>query len=335
MEWQKTLGGSAEEIANDIEITADGGYIVVGYTRSEDGDVSVVHGWTDYWAVKLTNEGTIEWENSFGGAQHEAAQDVLQTNDGGYIMVGYSCSEAGQISGHIGLDDYWVVKLDSMGVMEWEKSYGGNGNDFGYAINQTSDGGYIIGGASESTNGDVTGNHGDYDYWVVKITSEGDIEWEKSLGGSKDDFLYDLHQTSDGGYILTGKSLSNNGDVSGHHGGGNFETDIWVVKLSATGDIEWQKCLGSTDYEIGYSVQQTTDEGYIVAGFSSGEDGDVSQNLGEWDFWIVKLESDGDIEWERSFGWYQKEIAHEIRETSDGGFIAVGYTESVLGSYGD
>lgn len=332
MEWQKTLGGSAEDIARVIEQTSDGGFIVAGQTRSEDGDISVVHGWTDFWVVKLTNAGTIEWEKSFGGTHHEYAADIFQTTDGGYIAIGTTASEDGQVTGLHGLDDIWVVKMDSLGEMQWEKTYGGSDNEFGYSIEQTTDGGYIFGGASRSTNGDVTGNHDKYDFWLVKIDSEGEIEWNKSLGGSKDDFLYALQQTTDGGYIMAGKTLSNDGDVSGHHGGGNFLHDMWVVKVTGTGDIEWQKCLGSNDHEIAHSVQQTMDGGYILSGFSRVANGDVTETFGDWDFWIVKLESDGELEWQKSHGSYNADIAHDIRQTSDGGYITVGCTEYMPGS---
>ncbi len=331
IEWQTTLGGTDSDAANDVEQTADGGYIVAGVSRSTDGDVTVNHGWMDYWVVKLANDGTIEWEKSYGGTNHDIASDILQTSDGGYIVAGRADSEDGQITDHRGSTDFWVVKLTSDGMIEWEKSLGGSGSDYAYAIYQTSDGGYVVGGASDSQNGDVTGNHGDYDYWVVKLASDGALEWEKSLGGSKDDFLYSIEQTSEGGYIVAGKSQSQNGDVTGNHGGGNFVHDYWVVKLSNIGEIEWEKSLGGTDHEVAYSVRQTSDGTYVVAGFARSTDGDVTGNHGGWDYWIVKLATNGDIEWQKSIGGTDDDLAHSIQITNDGGYIAVGSSKSTWG----
>ena len=334
IEWQKTLGGSAEDIAYDVEQTTDGGFIVAGESRSVDGDISGNHGWKDYWVVKLASDGSIEWENSYGGTHHDIATDIFQTIDGGYIVAGRCDSSDGQVTGHHGLTDYWVVKITSVGEIEWEKSLGGYDNDFGYAMEQTTDGGFIVAGASRSINGDVTGNHGDYDYWVVKLHPDGNIEWERSLGGSDSDFAYAIRQTSDDGYILAGKSNSTDGDVTGNNGG-NFEHDFWVVKLSEGGAIEWEKSLGGTDHEQAYSVQQTVDGDYIVAGYSRSTDGDVTGYHGGWDYWIVKLTSTGDLIWQKSLGSFYDEVAHEIQQTSDGGFIINGISKGNSGDVTD
>ncbi len=181
-------------------------------------------------------------------------------------------------------------KARQHGSHKWEKSLGGSGNDIIYrgkrSIEQTSDGGYILAGESTSSDGDVTGNHGgSYDYWIVKLDNTGAISWEKSLGGSDDDKPYSIEQTSDGGYIVAGQSLSTDGDVTGNHG--NY--DYWVVKLDNTGAISWQQSLGGSDYDIAYSVEQTSDGGYAIAGGSYSIDGDVTGNHGAYDYWIVKL----------------------------------------------
>lgn len=296
-----------------------------------DGDVSVSHGWQDYWVVKLASDGSIEWEKSFGGTEHDVATDILQTSDGGYIVAGRADSEDGQVTNHLGITDYWIIKLSIDGSIEWQKNFGGSGNDFAYTIFQTSDRGYVVGGASDSVNGDITDPHGDYDYWVVKLSNEGELEWQKSLGGSKDDFLYSIEQTDDGGYIGAGKSQSNNGDVTGNHGGGNFVHDYWVVKLSSEGELEWQKSLGGTDHESASSVRQTDDGNYIVGGFARSTNGDVIGNHGGWDYWIVKLDTIGEIIWQKSFGGTDDDLSHAFQLTNDGGYIAVGSSKSTWG----
>ena len=289
IEWQKSLGGTESESAFSIQQTNEGGYIVLGVSFSNDGDVSGNHGNGDYWAVKLSSIGTIEWQKSLGGTGQDVAFSIQQTTDGGYIVAGGSGSNDGDVTGNHGAsNDYWVLKLSSIGTIEWQKSLGGTGQDFAFSIQQTTDAGYIVAGLSNSNDGDVSGNHGaSLDYWVVKISSLGAIEWQKSLGGSNSDQARSIQQTNDGGYIVTGESDSNDGDVSGNHG----SQDIWVVKLNITGAIEWQKSLGGTESENVFTIQQTNDGGFIVAGGSSSNDGDVSGNHGDVDCWLVKLAS--------------------------------------------
>jgi len=237
----------------------------------------------------------IEWQKCLGGSNDDEAYSVQQTSDGGYIVAGSTRSNDGDVSGNHEevwwlVWDFWVVKLDRYGDIEWQKCLGGSDSDWAESIQQTNDGGYIVAGYTGSNDGDVSGNHGEKDFWVVKLDRYGDIEWQKCLGGSGGggsggDYAYSVQQTSDGGYIVAGETWSNNGDVSGYHGGG----DVWVVKLDRYGDIKWQKCLGGSSWDWAYSIQQTNDGGYIVAGLTRSNDGDVSGNYGEKDFWVVKL----------------------------------------------
>ena len=324
IEWQRCLGGSIHDFALSIQQTGVGGYIVAGYSKSNDGDVSVNHGYSDYWVVKLNASGSIEWQRSLGGSSSDWAYSIRQTFDGGYIVAGYSFSNDGDVSGNHGYVDYWVVKLNSVGEIEWQKSLGGSDEDKAYSIYQTSDSGYIVSGCSESNDGDVSGNHGAYDYWVVKLNSSGSIEWQRSLGGSGNDYAYSIQQTGDGGYIVAGYSYSNDGDVSGNNGA----SDYWVVKLNSSGSTEWQRSLGGSVNDYARSIQQTGDGGYIVAGYSFSNDGDVSGNNGASDYWVVKLNSSGSIEWQRSLGGSAHDEAYSIYQTSDSGYIVAGSSES-------
>ena len=335
IQWQKSLGGSDEELGSYIQQTNDGGYIVAGQSSSIDGDVSGNHGLTDYWVVKLTNIGTIEWQKSLGGTAEDFANSIQQTNDGGYIIVGFSQSNDGDVTGNQGFYDCWVVKLNDIGTIEWQKSLGGSSFDAGSSIQLTSDGGYIIAGSSSSNDGDVSGNHNSQDCWVVKLSSIGAIEWQKSLGGSSADQAGFIQQTSDGGYVFAGWSLSNDGDVTGNQG----YYDYWVVKLSNIGTIEWQKSLGGSYNDLPSAIQQTNDGGFMLAGTSLSNDGDVSGNHGELDCWLVKLSSIGTIEWQKSLGGSGSDRAGSIQQTNDGGFIAVGTSNSndgdVSSNYGE
>ena len=290
IEWQKTLGGTQNEYAYSIQQTRDGGYIVAGNTNSNNGDVTGNHGGIDYWVVKLSSTGAIQWQKTLGGTVNDFAVSIQQTIDGGYIVAGYAASIDGDVTGVQGGFDYWVVKLNSTGTIEWQKTAGGSSADIAFSIRETSDGGYIIVGVTLSNDGDVSGYHGGfgYDSWIVKLSGTGNIQWAKTLGGTNDDIIWSIKQTADGNYIAGGFTFSNDGDVSGNHGG----YDVWVVKISDTGTIQWQKTLGGTGSDYALSIQQTSDGGYITAGSSSWNNGDVTENQGSDDYWIVKLAPD-------------------------------------------
>ncbi|MCX6183863.1 MAG: T9SS type A sorting domain-containing protein [Flavobacterium sp.] len=327
IQWQKSLGGSNQDIAYNIQLTTDGGYIVAGGTSSIDGDVTGQHGLSDFWVVKLDSQGGVLWQKTLGGSGEDIARSIQQTNDGGYIVAGYTYSTNGDITGNNGQSDYWVVKLNSQGDLLWQKTLGGSNQDDARSIQQTADGGYIVAGWTLSINGDVTGNHGERDYWVVKIDSQGTIQWQKTLGGTADDFPSSIQQTNDGGYIVAGYTSSNEGDVSGNNG----LTDYWVVKLNIQGELVWQKTLGGSDSDAGISIHTTADGGYVVGGYAYSNNGDVSSNQGNTDYWVVKLDNQGVILWQKTLGGTNQDAAYSIQPTSDGGYIVAGYTLSTDG----
>lgn len=320
VQWQKSLGGSDEDYSWSVVETIDGGFAIAGWSKSNDGDVTGNSGFQDYWIVKLDSAGNLEWEKSLGGSDEEYAFSIQQTMDNGYIIAGWSKSIDGDITGNNGFTDYWVVKLDSVGIILWQKALGGSGDDRAWSIQQTTDSGYIIAGSSTSSDGDVTGNNGGFDYWIVKIDSIGNIEWEKTMGGSDEDEAWSIQQTMDGGYVVAGWTASNDGDVTGSNG----YRDSWIVKLNNLGNIDWQKALGGSSDDRAYSIIQTNDGGYIVAGGSASIDGDVTDNNGEFDYWIVKLNNVGSLEWQKSMGGSNQDIANSIEQTPDGGFIVAG-----------
>jgi hypothetical protein len=338
IQWQKCLGGTYFDFASSIQQTTDGGYVLTGCTSSNTGDVSGNHGLQDIWVVKLNSSGSIQWQKCLGGTSDEGATSIQQTTDGGYILTGYTESSDGDVSGLHGISyaDIWVVKLDCLGTIQWQKCLGGTNFEYGRYIQQTSDGGYIIAGHTTSNDGDVIGNYGGMDFWVVKTDSLGAIQWQKCFGGTNGEEAYALKQTTDGGYTLTGFTASGNGNVSGNHGG----TDVWVVKLDSIGTIQWQKCLGGTSDEGANSIQQTTDGGYVLTGYTTSNNGNVSGNHGGADVWVVKLDSIGTIQWQKCLGGtdVSGEGASSIQQTADGGYILTGYATSndgdVSGNHG-
>jgi len=259
---------------------------------------------------------------------------VEQLSDGNYIIAGYTNSNDGDVTGNHGYYDAWIVKVDTSGNIIWQKCFGGTGLDEALSVQQTTDAGFIVCGLSASTDGNLTGNQGGYDYWVIKLDGNGNLLWQKNFGGSGDDYGHKAVQTSDGGYIVTGMSGSNDGDVSGNHG----NNDLWTVKLDSGGNIEWKKCLGGSEEEGATAIEQTTDGGFIIAGYSASNNGDVTGNHGGLDFWLVKLNSSGNITWQKSLGGSGLEIARSIQQTADGGYLCSGSSGSnngdVSGNHG-
>lgn len=383
IEWQRCYGGRQYEENPSIHTTSDGGYIVAGKTSSTDGDVSVNHGESDYWVLKLDETGEIQWEKCYGGSGSDWANSIIQTIDGGYVIAGYSKSDDGDVSGNFGERDCWIVKLDADGNIEWEKNYGGTDFDYGYSIQQTYDGGYIFAGRTSSNDGDVSGLRGDSDAWIVKLDDTGKIQWQKCIGGSGGDHAYSIIETIEGNYVFSGYTGSNDYDVTDNP----YQHSFWVVKLDDTGQLIWQQYLpGSDPWVTKFGLQSTNDEGFIAAGltwlessvFSCGQafwnyavvklnkqgdvqwsrcfggsttewanavlqnnnnefivaggslsnDGDVNGNHGSYDYWIIGLNNDGDLQWQKCLGGSHTELATSLQLTNDGGYIIAGETES-------
>lgn len=324
IQWQKTLGGSYFDEATCIRQTTDGGYIIGGWTGSNNGDVVGFNGIFDFWVIKLNAIGNIEWTKALGGGNDDRALAIRQSNDGGYIVVGFTLSDDGDITNFHGDRDAWVVKLSNAGEIIWQKALGGSGWDEAWCVELTADGGFIIGGRSSSTDGDATGNPGNFlDFWVVKLNSSGDIEWQKSFGGSSEETVIAIRQTSDGGYILAGETLSQDGDVQGNNG--NY--DFWVLKLRSTGDLEWQHPLGGAGLDVGTGIYETAD-GYVGIGYAGSNNGDITEHKGLLDYWVVKLKKTGELTWQKTIGGTNADYARSFVIESDGSFILAGTTKS-------
>jgi hypothetical protein len=334
IQWQNTIGADSLEWFYSLQQTSDGGYILGGYSRSNIADDKTENniGLYDFWLVKTDSSGAIQWQNTIGGSDDDVIRSVQQTADGGYILGGYSASNisSDKTENCWGLFDYWIVKTDALGNVQWENTIGGSLDDRLFVVSQTTDGGYILGGHSNSNiSGDKTENRvGAVDYWIVKTNSLGVIQWQNTIGGTNDDYLYCLQQTTDGGYILGGSSRSSgNGDKTENTHG---VEDYWIVKTDASGNIQWQNDIGSNDYDQLYSIHQTMDGGYILGGYSDSDAAwDKSENsLGWFDYWIVKTDATGNIEWDNTLGGDSIDYLYAIRQTSDTGYILGGHSAS-------
>jgi hypothetical protein len=322
--WQRSCGGSKDDGATSIIKNYDGNYVVTGYSSSSDGDVSDNFGARDVWVIWLNEMGNIGFERNYGGSLNDMATCIIQTSDGGYAFTGYSESNDGQVSGNHGDKDIWICKTATNGDIEWQNSYGGNGVDVAESIIQTTDNGFVVAGYSNSNDGDVSGNQGKIDFWIFKVNPEGVLTWEYSYGGTEDDLAYTVIQTPEGGLAVIGQTYSNNGDVSGNHGG----SDFWYLKLFQNGIVDWQKCFGGSGDDRGNSVLNANEGGFSLIGYSESNNGDVIGNHGQMDYWLVKINMEGQIEWQRSFGGSELDRAYSLIQTTDGSYIIPGSSYS-------
>jgi len=294
--WTRTYGGSDYDYGRSVAQTSDGGYIVAGYTGSFGA------GSRDVYLVKTDAVGDTIWTRTYGGSDNDYGNSVAQTSDGGYIVAG------GTESFGAGSYDIYLVKTDGLGDTIWTRTYGGSDDDYGLSVAQTSDGGYIVAGVYDYNFGTGTG-----DVYLVKTDGLGDTLWTRTYGGSSDDRGYSVAQTSDGGYIVAGVYDYDFGTGTG---------DVYLVKTDAVGDTLWTRTYGGRDFDWGNSVAQTSDGGYIVAGFTH------SFGAGGLDIYLVKTDAVGDTIWTRTYGGSRADWGYSVAQTSDGGYIVAGYTES-------
>jgi uncharacterized repeat protein (TIGR01451 family) len=331
--WERSFGMDGVQVANKIIQTSDGNYLVIGNSGSPNSNSNISFGMVDFWILKIDNNGNIIWENTFGGSDNDIPYSAKETQDGGFIIAGESSSNDGSLTTNNGNSDFWVIKIDSQGSLLWQKNYGGSNDDRASSLSVTTDGSIIVGGTTNSWDGDIVGNHGNNDYWVIKLNNLGDLIWQKPYGGTSTDELKELITTTEGNIVLTGYTSSNNGDVSGNNG----ESDVWVLKVDINGNIIWQSCYGGNSQEIALSLVETIDNNLILCGNTYSNNGLVSGNNGSGtsDAWVLKINQNGNLLWQKCFGNTTNQVAQSIEVTEDGGYIFSGYTDSGGGNISD
>ena len=256
-DWNQTFGGGNYDRGNSVQQTNDGGYIITGEISSSG------NGSSDVLLIKTDHKGNKEWEHTFGGVDYDRGYSVQQTRDGGFIIAGSTRSNGDSY------DDLWLIKADSQGNEEWNRTFGGGYIDIGHFVYETTDNGYVITGYTQSY------GNGSRDLWLIKTDSQGNEEWNETFGDSFVDFGKSVQQTIDGGYIITGSK------------GTDYHSDIWLIKTDAQGNKEWNQLFGGVDYDFGNFVCQTNDNGYIITGHTK------SYGNGGYDVLLIKTDSKG------------------------------------------
>lgn len=329
LEWSKTYGGSQDDHGFDLVQTNDGGFALVGYSQSNDGDITQNAGMSDYWVTKVDAQGNLQWQKSFGYVGGDAGTVITLTHDGGFLLTGlldaFASGGEGNSFGklHPG-GNYWMIKLDASGNKQWSRHYGGFFTDTAYGAVQTQDNGFIIVGSSDSYEAGLFNNKGTYDFWVIKINQSGDLVWSKNFGGAGIDEARAITAAGDGNYIIVGDARSSDQDVSENKGG----ADLWMVKINDAGEILWGKIFGGSGYDVARSVMRTQDNGFLISGSTKSSDGDITQNKGLNDAWIIKTTSEGQLMWQKSVGGTALDFAYDAVQKPDNTIISVGHTES-------
>ncbi|RJP75262.1 MAG: T9SS C-terminal target domain-containing protein [Candidatus Zixiibacteriota bacterium] len=292
--WTRTYGGGNYDYGENVQQTTDGGYIIAGGTRSFGA------GGLDFYLIKTDADGGTIWTRTYGGSDDDYSESVQQTVDGGYIITGYTRSFS------VGDQDVYLMKTDTGGDTIWTQTFGGAGCDRGCCIQQTADGGYII------TGGTVSYGAGYFDVYLIKTDANGDSLWTRTFGGNEADEGRCVQQTLDGGYIIAGYTKS--------YGAGDY--DVYLIKTNANGDTTWTHTFGGSNTDIGISVKQTSDEGYVIIGRTN------SFGAGSYDVYLIKTDVNGDTLWTRTFGGSDNEDGFCVQQTVDGGYIITGPTSS-------
>ncbi len=338
VQWTRVLGGSDVEWASTCIEASDGSILVSGLTRSTNGQVTGLQGYQDVWVVKLSPLGIVIWEHSYGGMGWEGIGYIQETADGGFLIHTNTDSPDGDVVGfHPGgsvATDCWVFKIDGSGQLIWSRAIGGSGHEATGKLIQTMDGGILMGIAwAESNDGDVVGHHGGRDCLLVKMNATGSVEWSLAVGGSLGDEGSDVLELSNGDIMLLGRTASMDGDIAINQGG----YDVLLAKVSSTGSLIWSRTYGGSLDDNGQRLFAAPDGGFIIGCGSSSNDGDVSGNHGQIDAWVFKVDADGTLMWQRSFGGSLNDRV-SLNEVESGGYVLSGYTDSntddVQGNHG-
>lgn len=323
--WERNLGGSGHDRVAQVIQTRSSGIMLIGTTESNDGDIPANRGGSDIWVVNLSPTGQVLWSRTFGGSGDERGTAILETSSGDIWIGGESASPNGDMQSlHHGGLDAWVARLSSEGRLLWERHYGSGGNEQVCRLHERPDGRIMALNSSDQAGQDVQTNLGRTDIWATILEDDGEISWQANFGGSDNDLLETSYMHPDGSLILGGTTFSADVHVNRHQGLG----DGWLLRLDASGGLQWSLSFGGRRPEGVKDVKPTADGGYLWCGLTQSRtgEGDIVVNAGYYDGWVGKVDSSGKMEWMRTHGYAGKDVFESVLELPNGGYVMLGYS---------
>ena len=333
----KFFGGSDEEVAREIIELQDGGFGIVGSTKSTDGDFSNRMGndW-DLFLIKIDEQGEVTWKKTYGGSADDFGFSLVESPEGGFVLMGYSNSQDGDVPTTKGYHDNWIIRVDAAGAVVWKKSFGYSGHDHAYNVIPTLDGGYFFNGFLDVTASNGEGNsgkpskakrHGVGEFWCHKIDANGNIQWQRYFGGTNNDRSYDAIQTREGNFLIVGTTESNDVDVKNPKG----SYDVWVVMVSPFGDMIWENSYGGSLVDEASRVIEDSYGNYRIIGNTHSEDMDVIDSRGSSDVWQIIIDKSGRLIDSFNFGGSEFDRGTSITKGPLGSTFITGYSRSLDG----
>src|SRR4030095_9044076 len=320
--WEKAVGGSGTEFGQFVLSSSDSTFLMIGWTFSDDGDIGGTLRATDIWLVNFDKTGNTLWKRKLGSSSYEYPYGAFKSSKGQFIIGGQAGSGNDfDVNGNHGQTDMWVLSINNDSTTKWARCYGGTKAESCSDIIETKDGGYVFVGTNYSNDVDASSNHGGTDILVIKVDTSGNVLWRNVLGGDSAERVTSITESPDGSlYVLGTKESKNNGNVTNNHGG----TDLWVVKLNNSGVLQWEKSLGGSDRELPHKLKVLGDNNLLVLARTLSNDGDVTGNHGFEDAWVVKLNVNGSIVWQKAYGGSGYDILQDFAEDPDGSIVLSG-----------
>ena len=333
LEWVKKYGGSRDDRGQSVVEVSGIGYALLGYSMSNDGDVSNNEGFHDNWVILIDSKGNIVWEKSYGFSGHDHAYNIINTKDGNLFFNGFLDVTASRGLGSTekmvktvkhGVGEFWCHKIDLKGNILWRKYFGGSNNDRSYDSIETADGDFIIVGSSESDDSDISSPKGSYDIWVIKLSSNGDFLWEHSYGGSKYETANSIIQSSDNKIHILGSTWSNDKNISYHMG----SSDFWLLTLDPDGNLLSEQTFGGSNFDMGKKIDRDNKDNLWLTGYSRSLDFDLSFNKGKNDAVLIQLSKNRILKEILTIGGEGEDIANSLIHFNENEIIVAGYSDS-------
>ena len=333
LKFIKKFGGSSDDKASDIIETSDGNIAIIGSSSSLDG--SIIDKNTnefDFWFLKISQDGEVLLNKTYGGNGDDRGQSIIEMSDGGFLLVGYSKSSDGDATKNMGFHDNWIIRINSEGIILWEKSIGYSGHDHANSIIKTKGGGFFITGFLDVTASNGKGNygkginyrHGVGEFWGHKLNSDGEIIWSRFFGGTNNDRSYDVVETNNEEFIIVGSTESNDIDISNNFG----SYDYWVIKVDSQGDLLWERTYGGSGIDVAKSISVLPNKNFLILGNSFSDDFQITNSRGESDFWLIEIDTHGNLIKENSCGGSLFDSGQDIVEGPSGSYFLTGFSQS-------